>query len=159
MNKHQLPKNCYCILSPEDCKKWFKIADSQGLVNSGAFNLNDEDMLYVDKDGLIYSCREANYLNPANKPKQTLSKIPAEEFLLRLQGKWEQPNEVTLQLAINFPLWMQQNRWYNFQNGKWRYTFEQGMAMSKETYEKRYTKTPNELFELYQLDVNNGWKP
>jgi hypothetical protein len=65
------------------------------LLNSGAFNINDEDMLYVDKDGLIYSCLAANYRNPANKLKQTLSKIPAKEFLLRLQGEWEQPNEVT----------------------------------------------------------------
>jgi hypothetical protein len=84
-----------------------------------------------------------------------MSTLPA------MPDKWEQPNEVNvkLQLAINFPLWMQQNRWYNFQNGKWRYTFEQGTAMSKETYEKKYTKTPNELFELYQLDVNKGWEP
>jgi hypothetical protein len=95
MKKHQLIPNTYCVLSPKDCEKWFRIADSRGLLNSGAFNLNDEDMLYVDKDGLIYSCLGANYRNPANKLNQTLSKIPAKEFLLRLEGEWEQPNEVT----------------------------------------------------------------
>lgn len=66
---------------------------------------------------------------------------------------------VTLSDAINFPIWMQQNRWYNFSGGKWHYTFEEGTAISKETYEKKYTKTPTELFELYQVDVNKGWKP
>ena len=95
MKEHQLIPNTYCVLSPKDCEKWFRIADSRGLLNSGAFNLNDEDMLYVDKDGLIYSCLGANYRNPANKLNQTLSKIPAKEFLLRLEGEWEQPNEVT----------------------------------------------------------------
>lgn len=88
--KHQLKPSTYTICeSTEQCKELFEWADKKGLINSGAFYLKGEDMLYIDKDGLLYSCCLARYLDPANKPKQTLKKIPLPEFISRLKGEWD----------------------------------------------------------------------
>lgn len=48
-----------------------------------------------------------------------------------------------------FALWLQNNRWFNYENGKWRYTFEQGTAISTANYEKNYTKTHEELYAMF----------
>lgn len=100
--KNQLETDTYCVFATADkCKAAFKKARNLGLLHGMAFYEANEDMLYVDKDGLINSCLEANYLDPANKPKQKLSKISAAEFLPRMEGTWEQPIEqLTLPQAI-----------------------------------------------------------
>lgn len=52
-------------------------------------------------------------------------------------------------VAIGFAQWLQENRWYSFINGKWHYTFDQGTAMARKTYEKDYMKTTEELYNKY----------
>lgn len=52
--------------------------------------------------------------------------------------------------AKDFAEWLHDNRWLSFSNGKWNYYFEQGTAMSDETYERNYRKTTHELYEKYQ---------
>ena len=56
--------------------------------------------------------------------------------------------------AIAFAEWTQDNRWYTYENGKWRYTFEHGTAMRKESYEKNYVKTTEQLYNLFLQDTN-----
>ena len=51
--------------------------------------------------------------------------------------------------AIGFSEWLQQNRWFSFQNGYWYYTFENAIAISNEAYNKKYRKTTSELYQLY----------
>ena len=54
--------------------------------------------------------------------------------------------------AIKFSEWLYANRWFTFENGKWRYTFEHGTVMRKEEYNKNYTKTTEELYELFKKE-------
>ena len=49
-----------------------------------------------------------------------------------------------------FAEWRNENRWFNFNDGKWRYTFDHGTATSKKSYEKNYTKTTEELYQMYK---------
>jgi hypothetical protein len=49
-----------------------------------------------------------------------------------------------------FIKWKDNNRWYNFENGKWNYTFEHGMSISKGAYEKNYRKTTKELLDIWK---------
>lgn len=48
-----------------------------------------------------------------------------------------------------FYIWKDENRWFNFSNGKWNYTFEHGTAMSESSYEKNYRKTTKELMAIW----------
>ena len=48
-----------------------------------------------------------------------------------------------------FYIWKDENRWFNFSNGKWNYTFEHGTVMSKSSYEKNYRKTTKELMAIW----------
>ena len=59
--------------------------------------------------------------------------------------------------AINFALWLNRNRWFNFdeKSQKWCYTFEGGTSLGRGTYEKNYMKTSDELFELFMEDERN----
>lgn len=51
---------------------------------------------------------------------------------------------------IRFAEWLNENNWFTFQDGKWRYTFEHGTAISNKSYEKNYTKTTEELYNIYK---------
>lgn len=59
-------------------------------------------------------------------------------------GTKEEPNE-----AIAFSEWLQKNRWYTFENGKWCYTFEGGTSIDRKEYEKYYMRTSEQLFQLF----------
>lgn len=52
--------------------------------------------------------------------------------------------------SIEFSEWLQQNRWFSFQNGYWYYTFENAIAISNEAYNKKYRKTTSELYQLFK---------
>ena len=58
------------------------------------------------------------------------------------------------QEAIEFSEWLQQNRWFSFQNGYWYYTFENAIAISNEAYNKKYRKTTSELYQLFKNREN-----
>lgn len=58
------------------------------------------------------------------------------------------------QEAIEFAEWLQQNRWFSFQNGYWYYTFENAIAISNEAYNKKYRKTTSELYQLFKNKEN-----
>lgn len=51
--------------------------------------------------------------------------------------------------ACKFAEWLQENRWFSFYDGKWSYTFQQGTAMSRKTYERNYMKTTEELYVMF----------
>lgn len=55
-------------------------------------------------------------------------------------------------IAKEFYVWRLENRWFFRKNGKWHYSFEQGTSISEESYEKNYTKTTEQLLELFKLD-------
>ena len=57
--------------------------------------------------------------------------------------------------AGKFAIWLDENRWFNYKNGKWHYTFEHGTAISMESYEKNYTKTHTELYKLFLKELLN----
>lgn len=63
----------------------------------------------------------------------------------------ESPSSSSEEEAIGFAEWLNENRWYNFDNEKkkWCYTFEHGTSLSKGTYEKKYMKTSTELYNEY----------
>lgn len=50
---------------------------------------------------------------------------------------------------IKFAQWLWNNRWFRFENGKWRYTFEMGTSISEANYQKNFTKTTEELFNKF----------
>lgn len=54
--------------------------------------------------------------------------------------------------AIAFAKWLNQNRWFEFDenSNKWYYTFEMGTSLSRGTYEKHYMKTSEELIEKFK---------
>ena len=56
-------------------------------------------------------------------------------------------------VACHFSEWLYNNRWFHFEDGKWHYTFEQGTAMSRQTYTKHYVKTTRELFTKYLVQA------
>jgi hypothetical protein len=67
-------------------------------------------------------------------------------------NKHENGNEVLADVssrACLFAEWLQEKRWFSFIDGKWHYTFEQGTAMSRKTYEKNYMKTTQELYTIF----------
>lgn len=51
--------------------------------------------------------------------------------------------------AGEFAVWLNANRWFNYEKGKWHYTFEHGTAMSTQDYEKNYMKTHEELYAIF----------
>ena len=51
--------------------------------------------------------------------------------------------------ACQFAEWLQENRWFSFYQGKWKYTFEQGTSISEAVYNKNYRKTTQELYEKF----------
>jgi hypothetical protein len=55
-----------------------------------------------------------------------------------------------------FAEWLQENRWFSFENGKWYYTFEQGTCMSDKEYQKKYVKTTAELWNEWDNQQNNN---
>lgn len=61
-------------------------------------------------------------------------------------------------LAGKFTIWLTENRWFNFKDGKWRYTFEHGTAISKVSYEKNYTKTNEELYAIFYEQLKKSEK-
>jgi hypothetical protein len=58
-------------------------------------------------------------------------------------------DEYAKQQAMAFSQWKCNNRWFNFENGFWYYTFEGGSSMSDATYNKHYRKTDEQLYELF----------
>lgn len=66
------------------------------------------------------------------------------------QQEIEQPAAGREEVAVEFAEWMYQNRWFQFENGKWYYTFEQGTSMSDKQYQKEYVKTTAELYQLFK---------
>ena len=59
--------------------------------------------------------------------------------------------EQTKKISIAFALWLQDNRWFNFdeQAQKWCYTFEGGTYLGEGVYERNYMKTNNELWDKF----------
>ena len=57
--------------------------------------------------------------------------------------------------SMLFAEWLFDNRWFNFDkaSGKWSYTFEQGTAMSKASYEKNYKKTTEQLYAMFENEL------
>jgi len=51
--------------------------------------------------------------------------------------------------AGEFAIWLNENRWFTYEDGKWKYTFEQGTCISNKSYKKNYCKTHEELYELF----------
>lgn len=54
-------------------------------------------------------------------------------------------------LNPKFDKWLEDNRWFTYSpvTKLWSYTFEHGTSISKETREKNYMKTTEELYELF----------
>jgi hypothetical protein len=62
------------------------------------------------------------------------------------------PDKADIELAVKFAQWLYNNRWFTFENGKWRYTFEMGTAISQASYNKNFVKTTEQLFNLFMLE-------
>lgn len=58
-------------------------------------------------------------------------------------------DEYAKQQSLTFSKWLYDNRWFNMENGKYCYTFEQGTSISQKQYEKEFMKTPQELYEKF----------
>lgn len=94
-NKHQLIPNTYTICkSTEQCKELFELANSKGIVNfdmpyyKGETHIAFMDsVVHTNKFGILFE--NGGVL------------IPLDEFISRLQGKWEQPNELSVKLPNN----------------------------------------------------------
>jgi len=65
-------------------------------------------------------------------------------------------NNYAEQQAILFAVWLRENRWFHYENGKWYYTFEQGTAIHKKTYDKNYIKTSEELYKIFLIEQNEN---
>ena len=90
-NKHQLIRNTYCILTPEDCKKWFEWAKENGIETAWQYIENDNCLrTAIVKGELVFVTSKYNVCREFIE----FSEISADEFISRLQGKW-QPNEVS----------------------------------------------------------------
>lgn len=76
--KHQLIPNTYTVLNPEDCQKWFEWANDNGISVYAGYWIGETNLSYSVDGHLISSDYAA-----------TDMQIPADEFLLRLQNKWE----------------------------------------------------------------------
>jgi hypothetical protein len=66
------------------------------------------------------------------------------------------PKEGNKEREMSFAEWLQENRWFSFENGKWYYTFEQGTCMSDKEYQKKYVKTTAELCNEWDNQQNNN---
>jgi hypothetical protein len=66
-----------------------------------------------------------------------------------------QCEQITDDFSISFAEWLNQNRWFTFENGKWCYSFENGTAISKTNYDKNYRKTTTELQQYFKENVYN----
>ena len=87
MKEHQLPNNCYTICtSTEQCKELFDWAKANG-VETKYDNYEDENCLAYE-DALITTIVE-------DCVKDGFTFMPLAEFISKLKGEWEQPNEVT----------------------------------------------------------------
>ena len=87
MKEHQLPNNFYTICeSTKQCKELFDWAKANG-VQTKYDNYEDENCLAY-QDALITSIVE-------DCIKDGFIFMPLDEFIAKLKGKWEQPNEVT----------------------------------------------------------------
>ena len=58
--------------------------------------------------------------------------------------------------AGEFAIWLINNRWFNFEKGKWSYTFEHGTMISKKSYEKNYRKSHDELYTIFLKEMYSG---
>ena len=61
--------------------------------------------------------------------------------------------QITDDAMIQFAEWLNQNRWFTFENGKWCYSFENGTAISKANYDKNYRKSTTELQQYFKENV------
>jgi len=85
---HQLTPNTYCILSPAECQKWFEWAKDNGIETYSMW-LRDENVLKLSHTGELITFEPIDLCGG--------KEIPANEFLSRLQGKW-QTDEVSVKL-------------------------------------------------------------
>jgi hypothetical protein len=93
MKEHQLPNNCYTICeSTEQCKQLFDWAKANE-IETMYDNYEDENCLAYE-DALITTTVE-------DCIEDGSTFMPLAEFISKLQGKWEQPNEVSIKLPIN----------------------------------------------------------
>jgi phosphoribosyl-ATP pyrophosphohydrolase len=89
MKEHQLPNNCYTICeSTEQCKQLFDWAKANE-IETMYDNYEDENCLAYE-DALITTTVE-------DCIEDGSTFMPLAEFISKLQGNWEQPNEVTMQ--------------------------------------------------------------
>jgi hypothetical protein len=59
--------------------------------------------------------------------------------------------------SIAFDEWRIQNRWFEFSDGYYHYTFEHGTYISNREYNKNYRKTREELYNLFfESQQKNG---
>jgi len=84
--------------------------------------------------------------------QQILSEIEKEHGnLVCLPKAAKSCTAIAIDFAKGFSEWLQLNRWFTYDQFKqvWYYTFEQGTPMSEANYLKNYTKTTNQLINLY----------
>jgi hypothetical protein len=79
----------------------------------------------------------------------------SKESFIQGYNKSQETHPYSEQDLEDFYIWKDKNRWFNFENGKWNYTFEHGTSIGKETYEKHYRKTTKELIQMWREQQPN----
>lgn len=54
--------------------------------------------------------------------------------------------------SCEFAEWLHYNRWFNFSDGKWSYTFSHPTSISEKSYDKNYRKTTKELYDIFCME-------
>lgn len=60
--------------------------------------------------------------------------------------------EITPKVAIDFAMWVVDNRWYSIKDNIFYQTLEFATSMNDKTYRLHHTKTPEQLFEEFLKD-------
>lgn len=74
----------------------------------------------------------------------------SKESFIQGYNKSQETHPFSEQDLEDFYIWKDKNRWFNFENGKWSFTFEHGTSIDKATYEKYYRKTTKELIQMWR---------
>ena len=74
----------------------------------------------------------------------------SKESFIQGYNKSQETHPFSEQDLEAFYIWKDKNRWFDFEDGKWSYTFEQGTSIGKATYEKYYRKTTKELIQMWR---------
>ena len=79
----------------------------------------------------------------------------SKESFIQGYNKSQETHPYSEQDLEAFYIWKDKNRWFDFSDGKWNYTFEQGTSIGKATYEKHYRKTTKELIQMWREQQPN----